>query len=241
MYADITELDDDVWRVRANWKKWLSYGAAFAADMERLEKLFATGKYGPDWSFPRWLIVKCRISRATAYRMIHDLHKTLSEDQRTRIQDGIQAEREKKLALVTDRRAAQRCWDEWLREEKLRISLTQQAWDQWLGEEKLRKIEEKTAESKRERKRERDRLYRARIKKEKENTVLQIARQSVAESPKTVSPPETTYDWQARLSLVLDRLVEVLLTVPMPERAIAIEMIISRLSTIPGAPAPTRH
>lgn len=85
MYTDIMELEDDAVKVKATFKKLLSYASAFSYDMERLDKAFASGRYGPEWTFSRWLITKCRISQTIAFRMIKDFNKTLSDDQRNRV------------------------------------------------------------------------------------------------------------------------------------------------------------
>lgn len=84
---DISVLDDDANRMKVAWKKALNFAASFARDFRQQAQAFSPGKYAPDkygaeWTFSRWMLLKVGPSEKTALRMIEFFDKTAStEDQ----------------------------------------------------------------------------------------------------------------------------------------------------------------
>jgi len=180
-YADIAELDVVVRDILTTWNKTINYAASFTVKFQELEGQFASGRYGPEWTFSRWLIVKCGMSHRTCCRIILHLNRQASDEQRERTQQALEQERQAKAQLKTDYRATKLAWNGWLFEEKQRIAATQAAWDEWRTEEKQRIEKEKQAkqcaeaeERRRAADRERARRYRRDKKAKKEQHIKQI-------------------------------------------------------------------
>lgn len=53
----------------------------FYKELREIEDQFKSGKFGPEWTLVRWLVVKVGVSRATAYRMIAELHRRIASEE----------------------------------------------------------------------------------------------------------------------------------------------------------------
>jgi hypothetical protein len=54
--ADLTELDDDGVRLRAQWKRTNNFFAAFARDYLPIRRALVADRYGRDWTPNRWAL-----------------------------------------------------------------------------------------------------------------------------------------------------------------------------------------
>lgn len=245
-YADISELDDKAWQLRTAWKKTVDYAATLTKEFVDLQQRFDSGRYGPEWTFARWLGVKCGMSRRTTYRVIEQLHRVYSEDQREQIKRALEEERKAKALAEAGRRATRLAWDRWLAEEKDRRQATQAAWDQWKAEEKQRVKNEKDAarkaetdKQKKEKVREYNRRYYALKKAEKANQTKGInSKDTNAEENEKAVPNVarvTNGDLMRKLDAILDQLVAVINQFPGSDRATCKERIIQRLEIDDGS------
>jgi hypothetical protein len=175
-YVDISELDQRANYVRVTWNKMINYAGTFARELQELEREFSSGKYGPEWTFSRWLGVKCGMSLRTTYRRLEQVNRVASDEPRREV--GLAVDRRAKAQQETDRRAGQLAWNAWLAEEDQRRRDVSAAYDEWLSGEKQRvkgerEAAQKTqaAERRHEAKKQRDRDRHRRIRAEKEQQI----------------------------------------------------------------------
>lgn len=209
----------------------INYVSTFSREFIAIEEQFKSGKYGPEWTFSRWLGVKCGISHRTTYRMIEQIHRVSSDDQRERAKRALQDEYRRIAQLETDRRATQLAWNGWLAEEKQRTNDVQVCWDGWLAEEKQRIGTEKEAARQAKKKaaaRARKRRQRKRdqkVKKEQQIKAIDDVTPSAAENEKAV--PNV-----ALVEVTVNCLVGALDQLPVADRMAWIERIITRLEAV---------
>ncbi len=61
-FCDIAELDDDAHQLRVTFGKMINLFRTFIRQYIAVGKKFADGRYGPDWTFNKWLIKKARLN-----------------------------------------------------------------------------------------------------------------------------------------------------------------------------------
>lgn len=255
-YADISELDDRANYVRVTWRKMINYASTFTKEIHEIEEIFKSGKYGPQWTFARWLGAKCGMSERTTYRVIAELHKVASDDQRERTQNKLAEVRRLKAQLIADRRATQLAWNDWVdtskaaqdawdqyqKEEALRekgnVKAAQDAWDQYWLEVKEDAVRSQTAwdehqrgEVRRADKNKDQRVRRAKAKKEKKNKKIESEARFSPKSPETEKPLPNL----AEITDLIERLVALLCELPPADRVRWLKEITVRLEADEGA------
>lgn len=253
-YTDISELDDKVQYIKVTWRKMINYASVFTKEFQAIEQEFASGKYGPEWPFARWLGAKCGMSRSVCYRIIAELHKVASDEQRDRTNNALAEMRRDKALLEADRRATQLAWNDWVdaskaaqdawdkyqKEEALRekddVKAGQDAWDQYWLEVKEDAVRSQTAwdeyrrgDVRREQKNKRDkRTRRIRDENKKKIKELEDAARFSPKSPKTEKPVPDL----GLIEDAIERLVEMLHQLPAVDRLMCLERLCGRLQTM---------
>ena len=82
MIHNITDRDDDAVRMKACWKKMNNFLHTFAVDYFRVEKEFANGQYGSDWSFRRWLLLKAGVSERSVLALLKTRENAFASEER---------------------------------------------------------------------------------------------------------------------------------------------------------------
>ena len=82
MIYSITDRDDDAARMKVCWKKMDNFLRTFAIDYFRAEKEFADGKYGSDWPFRRWLLLKVGVAEDSVLTALKAREHALADAQR---------------------------------------------------------------------------------------------------------------------------------------------------------------
>ena len=108
--AEIEELDETAQRLRIMWRKTNNYYASFASILFDTKKQFEEGRYPPDWTFSKWLLLKAGFFEEFIMkqlqvhsRVIHAEARELVERENIRI---AVEKRKAKQAALAERRAA---------------------------------------------------------------------------------------------------------------------------------------
>ena len=84
MTRDIAELDEDAHRIKTCLTKAKNMEASAGATLRAVRTRMQDGEFGPDWTFTRWCIEKCAISRATVYRLMGEIDPTRKVERNNR-------------------------------------------------------------------------------------------------------------------------------------------------------------
>lgn len=230
-YADISELDDNAKYLRATWGKMINYASTFSRAYLAIQEDFKSGKYGPEWTFQRWLGVKCGMSERTTYRVIQELHRTATDEQRNKIKNAVAEANRAKQQKETDRRATILAWNAWLSEEQQRKASVNAAMDEYEVEEKERINAEKTvkkAEKKKSARNAKQRKYRRNAKAKKVNDNKDLDSVTLFDAKNENLLPKVA-------EKALNQLMTALAALPIDDRIVCIQRIIVRLeSSIAG-------
>ena len=167
MIYDIKDRDADAHRMKVCFQKMDNFLRTFALDYFRMEQEFANSKYGSEWPFRRWLLLKVGVSEDTAHTLFKARERALAGEEREANEQAMDQRRKEKWAEKRQKQAEvnkQRIEKEFLKrrkaEEKAAIEADREAARKRKAAEKAAKEEKK----RKARKQEIDRAYRARKK-----------------------------------------------------------------------------
>ena len=94
--ADISELDDRALHMRAAFKKSTDYMMSFCVDFFHVSQAIGSGRYGPEWTLNKWLMLKLHVSERHARRRIQMFKDALAADEREKFEKQTQELREER-------------------------------------------------------------------------------------------------------------------------------------------------
>jgi hypothetical protein len=108
--ADISELDNMAQELRVRWRKANNYYASFASMLFKTKDNLATGAYGSEWTFERWLLRKAGMFEKFVMQQLKTHQLVIAAEERQKVEEAniriVLEKRAQKIQKDAEKRAA---------------------------------------------------------------------------------------------------------------------------------------
>lgn len=108
--ADISELDNMAQELRVRWRKANNYYASFASMLFKTKDDLATGAYGSEWTFERWLLRKAGMFEKFVMQQLKTHQLVIAAEERQKVEEAniriVLEKRAQKIQKDAEKRAA---------------------------------------------------------------------------------------------------------------------------------------